>query len=294
MSISKKKLTIIIVTFKSHKVIHNCLKSIPEQINIIIVDNSNDKKFKNNIEKSYRNVTCILSSKNLGMGSGNNLGLKHVKTDFALILNPDVILEKNAIEQIIISSKQIREFGILAPLSKNSKYPNYKLNKKKGHNFNNRDPFKVESVDGYAMLLNLKRLNKLILFRNFNYFDENIFMYLENDDLCKKVINSKENIYIIPSSKITHLGGKATEKKYAYEIELSRNWHWCWSKIYFHKKHYGLWIAIKKNFPSLFSALVKYLIYLITLNKKKNIYLKRLSGIVNSFLGKKSWYRPKI
>jgi N-acetylglucosaminyl-diphospho-decaprenol L-rhamnosyltransferase len=34
------------------------------------------------------------SDKNIGMGAGNNLGLKNVKTDFVLILNPDVILKK--------------------------------------------------------------------------------------------------------------------------------------------------------------------------------------------------------
>ena len=38
-------------------------------------------------------------TKNLGMGAGNNLGLRHVKTDYAFILNPDVILEKDAIKK---------------------------------------------------------------------------------------------------------------------------------------------------------------------------------------------------
>ena len=44
-----------------------------------------------------------MSKNNLGMGSGNNLGLKHIKTDFALILNPDAILDKNAIDELINS-----------------------------------------------------------------------------------------------------------------------------------------------------------------------------------------------
>ena len=60
----------------SEKVIHSCLESIPNDIQIIIVDNSNNKNFKENIEKKYKNVNCILSEENLGMGSGNNLGLK--------------------------------------------------------------------------------------------------------------------------------------------------------------------------------------------------------------------------
>ena len=97
MSISRQTLSAVIVTFKSERVIHDCIKSIPNEIKIIVVDNSNDTKFKENIEKKYDNVECILSPNNLGMGSGNNLGLKHVKTDYAFILNPDVILEPNTI-----------------------------------------------------------------------------------------------------------------------------------------------------------------------------------------------------
>ena len=50
---------------------------------------------KKDIEEKYNNVNYILSNKNLGMGYGNNLLLKNVKTDYFLILNPDVILDKN-------------------------------------------------------------------------------------------------------------------------------------------------------------------------------------------------------
>ena len=59
MSISRQTLSAVIVTFKSDKVIHDCIKSIPNEIKIIVVDNSNDKNFKENIEKKYNNVECI-------------------------------------------------------------------------------------------------------------------------------------------------------------------------------------------------------------------------------------------
>ena len=57
MSISIQNLSVVIVTFKSEHVIHDCIQSISDQIKIIIVDNSNDKKFKEEIEKKYKNVT---------------------------------------------------------------------------------------------------------------------------------------------------------------------------------------------------------------------------------------------
>ena len=141
MSISRQTLTIVIVTFKSEKVIDNCIKSIPDQIKIIIVDNSNDQNFKDTLEKKYENVECILSTSNLGMGSGNNLGLNNVKTDYALILNPDVILQVNTISEISNESKKIESFAVLAPLSEDEKYPNYKIkheNKKLSNPYQNQ------------------------------------------------------------------------------------------------------------------------------------------------------------
>ena len=67
----------------------------------------NNTEFKNYIENKYENVRCILSTKNIGMGAGNNIGIRNTNKDFALIINPDVILEKDTINQIINISKTI-------------------------------------------------------------------------------------------------------------------------------------------------------------------------------------------
>ena len=157
MSITRQNLSIIIVSYKSEHVIEKCINSVDNQIEIVIVDNSNNKDFKKNIEKKYANVKCILSSENLGMGAGNNLGIKNIKSDFAFILNPDVYLEKDSLDEIIKASKDIDDFGILAPISNKNRYPNYQL--QKNTEFDTNKPFRVKSVDGFAMILNLNRLS---------------------------------------------------------------------------------------------------------------------------------------
>ena len=292
MSITRQNFSVIIVSFKSDHVIEKCINSIDNQIEIIVVDNSNDIQFKNKIEKKYNNVKCILSSSNIGMGAGNNLGIKNVSNDYAFILNPDVILKNDTIDEIIKVVKSIDSFGLIAPISDKTQYPNYKLDKNKKQIFDPINPFKVKSVDGFAMLLNLKDLRKI---KNFNFFDENFFLYLENEDLCLELIKNNMNIYIIPKSKISHLGGEAVNPKYEDEIELSRNWHWMWSKFYFNKKHYGYLVAISKVIKNLISATIKFFYYLITFNnKKRRIYQMRLLGLLNSMVGRKSNYRPKL
>ena len=112
MSISEHNLTIIIVTIKSDKIIDQCIKSINKKdIPIIVVENSDDIKFKSSIEGRYKNVKCILSNKNLGMGSGNNIGIKAANTDYVFIINPDVILESDTMNELMLASKTLSDFS---------------------------------------------------------------------------------------------------------------------------------------------------------------------------------------
>ena len=79
------------------------------------------------------------------------------------------------------------------------------------------------------------------------------------------------------------------------EIELSRNWHWSWSKFYFTKKHKGYIYAISEGLPKLVSSLIKFCFYFIIFKKfKSKVYYNRASGIFNSMINKSSWYRPKV
>ena len=119
-------------------------------------------------------------------------------------------------------------------------------------------------------------------------------MYLENDDLCKRLNDKNENIYVIPKSKIKHLGGQSVNDLYKIEIELSRNWHWMWSKFYFNKKHYGYIFALLNGLPNFISSSLKFIFYSILNDKRKNIYLNRSKGFMNALFGKSSSYRPKV
>ena len=96
-----KDLTIVIVTFKSDEIILKCLKSIPQEIPVIVVENSNNHDFKKKIENSFKNINCILTGENKGYAAANNIGLKFVKSKYALVLNPDALLDKSAINNFL-------------------------------------------------------------------------------------------------------------------------------------------------------------------------------------------------
>jgi len=276
-------ITIVINTFNSDEKIFSCLDSIGLNTKIIMIENSNNVEFKQNIEKSYSNVSCYLTGENLGYAKGNNFGLSKVKSKFALILNPDTLLNEKTIKNFFISANRYPDFAIIAPAIQEDK----DIEKKKQDK--NKDLIEVLNVKGFGMFLNIKQ------FEDIGYFDDNFFIYFEEIDLCKRLTHDKKKIYLDPSIIINHVGGSSHNKSINFEMELSRNWHWMWSTFYYHKKYHGFFFALTKISLKFFSALVKIIIYSILRNKnKKKIYLQRLSGLFNSIIGKKSWYRPQI
>lgn len=280
---SIKDITIVIASFKSEKKIKNCLNSIDKQAKVLVIENSNNLSFKENLEKEFSNVECVLAGANIGYGSANNIGLKKVKTKYALILNPDATLHSSALENFIKATEKIYDFAIMAPYIQEEKD---KFDKKNG--LKNISPVEVGNVKGFAMFLNISE------FREVGFFDENFFFYFEEIDLCKRLINHGKKIYLIPEIKIDHGGGFSHDQSISVEMELSRNWHWMWSTFNYHKKYKGFFVSFFIILPKMSSAIIKVLIYTLIFNKKKKIYYQRLSGLINAIMGKSSWYRPKV
>jgi N-acetylglucosaminyl-diphospho-decaprenol L-rhamnosyltransferase len=276
-------ITVIITTFKSEEKINNCLKSIKNNVRVLVIENSNNQIFKKEIEAQFSNVECILANENLGYGRGNNIGLRKVKTKYALIINPDTILEEDAISNFFERVKNGLNFAIIGPILFQGK------NIYKDTELKSPALIKVDNVKGFAMFLNVEKIS------NVGFFDENFFLYFEEIDLCRRLKKNNENIYLDPKIKIFHEGGKSVNKNFSNQIELNRNWHWMWSSFYYHKKHNSYLFSILIMLPKLISAFIKFIFYSIKRSSnKKLIYKQRIGGLLNSIIGRKSWYRPNL
>tara|TARA_B100002051_G_scaffold275941_1_gene321661 strand:- start:264 stop:1157 length:894 start_codon:yes stop_codon:yes gene_type:complete len=289
-----KDLTVIIVTFKTNEdILYNCINSISKDVNIINIENSNDTSHKKKIEQKYNNVKVILSGKNLGYGGGNNLGIQKSETRYILISNPDVVYNNNFFEEVKNYLKDDLNFSIIGPSYNDEKilsYGSFDLSK----NSNEFDKFHLKEVDwvvGCTMLLDTKKINE-----NF-YFDENFFLYFEEADLCRRIKLKGGRIYTSSKLLVDHYGHKgsaATDPKYSIETEMFRNWHWMWSSFYYKKKYSNYLIALGSMFGKLARSFIKMIFFTIVYNKKKQtMYYARFAGLINSMLGKKSWYRVK-
>ena len=144
---SYDKITVVINTFNSEDKIRQCINSIDMSVQIIIIENSNNLTFKDEIEKEFSNVNCFLSGQNLGYAKGNNFGLSKVKSDYALILNPDAFLEKDTLDRLLSTSNKFKDFSIIGP-AKQDEFSDFVINDDKA------DVFNVKTLKGFAMFFN--------------------------------------------------------------------------------------------------------------------------------------------
>jgi GT2 family glycosyltransferase len=95
--------SIIIVTYNHKKYLNLCIQSIHLQdypCEIILVDNGSNDGTPDFVENFFPDVK-VIRNKNTGYGAGNNLGVSHSEGKYIVLLNPDTIVEKNWLREII-------------------------------------------------------------------------------------------------------------------------------------------------------------------------------------------------
>lgn len=263
--------TVIIVAYKSEHLIETNINKFNKKTQIIVIDNSKDENLKKNIEFKFKNVKVVLNENN-GFGQAANLGARLAKTKYLFFCSPDNYVEKNIIEDLENISQSVNDkFGLLILSNKEDFYE-----KKK----------EIKEARGISCFLTQKKI-----FLNLKGFDENFFLYYEDVDLVKRFLKIGYHIYQVPLQYSSL--SRSHNKNFNYPIEINRNWHYMWSKFYYRKKHWGYLYSFFTTMPYFIRSLIKTII-LISNPKKKDIYFARVSGLYNSYILKKSWFRPKI
>ena len=271
---SYKSISVIIVSFKSKDKVLKLIKSISFRFSVIIIENSEDQSLKEEV-KFLKNVKIFLK-KNIGYGSAANFARKNINTKYFLLCNPDI--ENISDDKLNILHEEAESLGdnflCLGPFYKNEKLQE------------NSEIIKVKKISGACMLINTK------IFDLLKGFDENFFLYFEEDDLCKRGYKKKYYSYKTNKVFIDHnIGTSPTnlqkaEKEHIKELTL---WHFIWSDFYFHSKHYGKIFSIIIFIPTFLRIIIKIsLSFMIDNCEMKKKYKIRYSGLVNSIKGLKS------
>ena len=286
--------TIVLLSFHSETHVRRLISGIEKKYPIIVIENSLNIKLKKELEEKFDNVKVIIPPKNIGISAGYNLGIKESKTNFVKLTSVDINLSNKSLKDLEECVSKIKDFAILAPTyDDETVYKNYTI----WNSENLDDNFTDETFKKY----NIKEVdfaeNDFIIskknFSDIGFFDENIFMYYETMDLCKKARAADKKIYVSQKIKFTHYGSQAVSPKFSDQYNLNRSWHYNWSKFYYFKKNFGYFFALKKVCPNLLRTLKRLLISKIY-NKKIEYSLRKaeLLGIITSVFNKPSDYRP--
>lgn len=279
--------SVIIPTYFPGKIIENLLESIPPVKEILILDNSGDKELEDLIKNNYKKAKYIFTG-DIGLSRTFNRALNEINTNLMFITQPDVVLEKNCIENLIIAHKKYKNSALLVPLifenSQYSKYDHFDLrldkNKKiknfKIKNFKKIYPsgdFGVEAVNSTAILIDKKKIKEI------GGWDEYYYTYLEDIDLCYKVRKNNFEIIKINNSIVNHVGFQSHKSSKHKEINISRVFNFNKSSVYFDYKNKSKSFFFFKCLKNLSKLFIKLIINIILLRRKKiNINLIKLKS----------------
>ena len=301
-----KDCTVVITTFFSGDKLEACINNIPKFFKILIIDNGGEQKNKIYYEQKFPNLTYYVSDTNLGVPRSYSLANKLVKTKYMFNTQPDVIIKKNCIENLLNKIKNYPNFAILSPTIFHNKIyiqeGDYKILKIYKNKYKETDEvvynkvyenpphgdISVDSVTGTAMLIDREKL-KLI-----NDWDTNIFNYFEDMDLCLRFRLMGFEIIKIRESEVDHDPFASHDKNFIKEMDFSRNWHYSWSRFYFLKKHTNIFNAYRYGILMLIKSFFKSIFYILFKKSKSVTHFAKAYGVFYAILNLKPTYRPKI
>ena len=273
--------TIILISYKSEKLILNFIKKLPKLIPIIIIDNSNSFLLEDIIKKEYSNLE-IFVKKNDGVSSALNYAVEKIKTKYFLQISPDIDFDYKDIWVYLDFAKKLNDkFAAIGP--------RFLDVKKKGHKqiSENVEYDSIDSIHGSCMFINKECYNKI------GGFDENYFLYFEETDYCYRGKKLGYKSYQVNKSKVQSKGRSVDLGNDNEKISNILHWHFIWSNFYFNKKKYGRLISLLFFLPTMIRIIFKISLNKLTKNKKQlDKYKIRYDGLINSIKGNKSSLRP--
>ena len=295
---------VVIPTFYPGKKIINCINSIPKDYPVAIMDNGEDLELESIIKTIPRKINHYKVG-DIGLPKSFNLALDISDKNYIFITQPDVVLEKNCIENLLLAAKKYPNSGILCPLFYEGKLYSYydfydlKFNKKnfkliKAKKIKNKKilpsgDFCIDAVNSTAILIKKNILLKI------GKWDEKIYTYLEDLDLSLRIRAAGHEIIKVYNSKVFHEGFQSHKEINKEVMNISRNWHFCWSSIYFKKKHSNK-VDFFIYFINIFlKCLWKSIVYFLLRRRSKYIEnFTRLKACLSFVICKESYFRPMI
>ncbi len=216
------QVTVIVLNYERPKDTIECLHSLKlskySNVNLIVVDNASPDNSVNQINMAHPDVEVIVTPNNIGYSGGMNFGVQRAmqfSPDYLLLINSDTIVDEGFISTLIkvveIYPRSAAASGTIYYSPEQAKlwyaggtirywrasgFTNHEH--LKGRDYNNGDIKKVSFLAGCAVLIRVSAIQQVGL------FDERFFMYLEDTELCSRLLRNNYELLYVPSAKLYH------------------------------------------------------------------------------------------
>jgi N-acetylglucosaminyl-diphospho-decaprenol L-rhamnosyltransferase len=249
-------ISIILVNYNGVQHLRKCIQSLVDNTRnvayeIILVDNASTDGSKELVQTEFPSVSVIESSVNLGFSTGNNLGAKYAKGSKFLFLNTDTYLLEDSVSVLAKFLDDNSDIGIVGPrlvfddgsfqLS-SGRLPNvgvefldkirYAADRHWHWMFASINDTKASVTKEVGWVTGACLMIRREAFEKVNGFDERMFMYFEDKDLCKRVWDNGWKVNYLPQTSVTHLLGGSSAGK---SVDVSK--YYRESQLRYYHKH---------------------------------------------------------
>ena len=307
--------SICIVNWNTKDLIYKCIRSIKEKTTgvtyeIIVVDNNSQDSSTKMLKEQFPDCRVIESKVNLGFVKGNNRAVQEASGKYILYLNPDTELVTNAIYGMFNFLELNKTFGAVGCRLTNKDgsiqytcastfptplnelcfflflyriFPNIKMfSSRELVYWDHKDSRSVDCLSGACMMVSKNIINKL------GGFDEKIFMYSEDLDLCFRILKDGWKIYYLSTEAIIHYEGSSTQKKknvnFSILLQRQSNYYFIFKNLGSRQAKYYRVVVFIGSLFRIFLGIVILLISIISLKKKYNYPHRILDKYLNSLL----------
>lgn len=274
-----KRVSVVIVNFNTGQLLTDVVRKVLAQTSppheCVVVDNGSRDSSIADLRESVSDTRLVIREMgaNLGFAAGCNCGMAMCTGDYILLLNPDCLLEPDALAVMLDELDSDDEIGAVGPLILNMDgseqrgcrrdiptpwqifcvgiglhklmpdHPRFRSFNQIGAELPGK-PVQVQSVSGACILMKRETIERVGL------FDERYFLHFEDLDWCLRVGRAELQIYFVPGAVAYHVGGVSGRDR-PYRVEMH--------------KHTSLIRFVRANFasyyPSAFIAFVSLIVY---------------------------------
>ena len=262
-------ITLVMVLYNSAHILPETLPRLAPLKHLILVDNGSTDDSAALAQRLLPQARVLRLARNVGFGRANNAALARVETEFAMLLNPDCLVEPDALAALLDAAERYPGAAILAPKLFDAPGKLGLCYRPAFYEPQPRDLLEPQGdlcspfLTGAAMLLRMAPM------RAVGFFDPWFFLYYEDDDLCLRARRAGHELVLVSEATVMHRvrQSSAPSARSAYR----RDYCLTLSKFYIQRKYFGAGRAWTTWLRVLLGSLLALPLHLLLYNRRRLI-----------------------